>query len=115
MNTLSGKVALITGGAAGIGRATALLLAREGAAVAIADMNVEAGRSVVAEITQAGGCAIFEPVDVTRAEDCKRVAQRTIGQFGTIDILCNNAGIIRRATILDLSEEDWDQVMAHAA
>ncbi len=112
MNALSGKVALITGGAAGIGRATALLLAREGAAVAIADMNGEAGQSVVAEIMQAGGRAIFERVDVTRVADCKRVAQRTIGEFGRIDILFNNAGIIRRATILDLSEEDWDRVMA---
>jgi NAD(P)-dependent dehydrogenase (short-subunit alcohol dehydrogenase family) len=112
MNALSGKAALITGGAAGIGRATALLLAREGAVVAIADMNVEAGQSVVAEITQAGGRAIFEPADVTSKADCKRAARRTIGEFGRIDILFNNAGIIRRATILDLSEEDWDRVMA---
>src|SRR5438105_11037051 len=111
MNARSGKAALITGGAAGIGRATALLLAGEGAVVAIADMNVEAGRSVVAEITQAGGRAIFEPADVTRNADCKRAARRTIGDFGRIDILFNNAGIIRRATILDLSEEDWDRVM----
>jgi len=112
MNALSGKAALITGGAAGIGRATALLLAREGAIVAIADMNVEAGQSVVAEITQAGGRAIFEPADVTRVADCKRVTQRTINEFGQIDVLFNNAGIIRRATILDLTEEDWDRVMA---
>jgi NAD(P)-dependent dehydrogenase (short-subunit alcohol dehydrogenase family) len=112
MNALSGKAALITGGAAGIGRATALLLAREGVVVAIADMNVEAGQSVVAEITQAGGRAIFEPADVTSKADCKRATRRTIGEFGRIDILFNNAGIIRRATILDLSEEDWDRVMA---
>lgn len=112
MSALSGKVAIITGGAAGIGRATAVLLAREGAAVAIADMNAEAGQSVVAEITKAGGRAIFEPADVTRGPDCKRVAQCTISEFGRIDILFNNAGIIRRATILDLSEEDWDRVMA---
>jgi NAD(P)-dependent dehydrogenase (short-subunit alcohol dehydrogenase family) len=112
MNALSGRVALITGGAAGIGRATALLLAREGAAVAIADMNAEAGQAVVAEVIQAGGRAFCELVDVTRGTDCKRVAQRTIGEFGGIDILFNNAGVIRRATILDLSEEDWDRVMA---
>src|SRR2546423_1581398 len=98
MSALSGRVALITGGAAGIGRATALLLAREGAAVAIADRNVDAGQSVIGEITKAGGRAIFEPVDVTRGTDCKRVAQRTIGEFGQIDVLFNNAGIIRRAT-----------------
>jgi NAD(P)-dependent dehydrogenase (short-subunit alcohol dehydrogenase family) len=112
MNSLSGKVALITGGAAGIGRATALLFAREGAAIAIADMNVEGGQAVVAEITQAGGRALVERVDVMRRADCQRVAERTIREFGKIDILFNNAGIIRRATILDLSEEDWDRVMA---
>ena len=109
---LSGKVALITGGASGIGRATALLFAREGARVAIADLNAQAGEAVAQEITQSGGHAFFEPADVTRAEDCRRVAERTIHEFGRIDILFNNAGIIRRATILDLDEDDWDRVMA---
>ncbi|HEX9110271.1 MAG TPA: SDR family oxidoreductase [Terriglobales bacterium] len=109
---LSGKVALITGGASGIGRATALLIAREGAAVAIADLNAQAGEAVANEIAQSGGRAIFEPGDVTRAVDCRRLVGRTIREFGRIDILFNNAGIIRRATVLDLSEEDWDRVMA---
>jgi NAD(P)-dependent dehydrogenase (short-subunit alcohol dehydrogenase family) len=109
---LSGKVALITGGASGIGRATALLFAREGAAVAIADLNAQAGEAVAGEIRQSGGRAISEPADVTRATDCRRVAERAIREFGRIDILFNNAGIIRRATVLDLSEDDWDRVMA---
>ncbi|MBZ5549008.1 MAG: SDR family oxidoreductase [Acidobacteriia bacterium] len=109
---LSGKVALITGGASGIGRATALLLARAGAAVAIADLNAQAGESVATEITQSGGRAFLELADVTRAADCRRLVDRTIREFGRIDILFNNAGIIRRATILDLSEDDWDRVMA---
>jgi NAD(P)-dependent dehydrogenase (short-subunit alcohol dehydrogenase family) len=109
---LSGKVAVITGGASGIGRATALLFAREGADVAIADLNAQAGEAVANEITQSGGRAVFESTDVTRAADCRRLAERTIREFGRIDILFNNAGIIRRATVLDLSEEDWDRVMA---
>jgi NAD(P)-dependent dehydrogenase (short-subunit alcohol dehydrogenase family) len=109
---LSGKVALITGGASGIGRATALLFAREGAAVAIADVNSAAGTAVAEEVTRSGGRAIFEAADVTRAEDCRRVAERATREFGRIDVLFNNAGIIRRATVLDLSEEDWDRVMA---
>jgi NAD(P)-dependent dehydrogenase (short-subunit alcohol dehydrogenase family) len=109
---LSGKVALITGSASGIGRATALLFGREGAAVATADLNGQAGEDVANEITQSGGRAIFEPADVTHATDCRRVAERAIREFGRIDILFNNAGIIRRATILDLSEGDWDRVMA---
>jgi NAD(P)-dependent dehydrogenase (short-subunit alcohol dehydrogenase family) len=109
---LSGKVALITGGASGIGRATALLFAREGATVAIADLNAQAGEAVADEIARSGGRATFEPADVTRATDCRRLAERTIREFGRIDILFNNAGIIRRATILDLSENDWDRVMA---
>jgi NAD(P)-dependent dehydrogenase (short-subunit alcohol dehydrogenase family) len=109
---LSGKVALITGGASGIGRATALLFAGEGAAVVIADVNAQAGEAVANEITQSRGRAVFEPADVTRATDCRRLVERALREFGRIDILFNNAGIIRRATILDLSEEDWDCVMA---
>ncbi len=109
---LAGKVALITGAASGIGRATALLFAREGAAVALADVNSKAGNSVAKEILHAGGRAIFEPTDVTRTEDCRRLVERTIREFGRIDILFNNAGIIRRATVVELSEEDWDRVMA---
>lgn len=106
------KVALITGGASGIGRATALLFAREGAAIALADVNADAGLRVAEEITEAGGRVFFERVDVTRAADCQRLAKRTIREFGRVDILFNNAGIIRRATVLELTEDDWDRVMA---
>ena len=109
---VAGKVALITGAASGIGRATALLFAREGAAIALADVNANAGQRVADEITQSGARAFFESVDVTQAADCRRLVERAIREFGRIDTLFNNAGIIRRATILDLSEEDWDRVMS---
>jgi len=109
---LAGKVALITGGASGIGRATALLFAREGAAIAIADVNADAGQQVADEIIEAGGRAFFELTDVTGSADCRRFVERAIREFGRIDVLFNNAGIIRRSTVLDLSEEDWDRVMA---
>ena len=109
---LTGKVALITGGASGIGRATALLFAHEGAAIALADVNADTGQRVANEIVQSGGRALFEGIDVTRAADCQRLVERAICEFGRIDILFNNAGIIRRATVLDLSEDDWDRVMA---
>jgi NAD(P)-dependent dehydrogenase (short-subunit alcohol dehydrogenase family) len=109
---LANKVAIVTGGASGIGRAAALLFAREGAAVAMADVNAKAGQDVVNEIQKAGGRGFFESADVSTAGDCRRVAERTLREFGKIDILFNNAGIIRRATVLDLSEEDWDRVMA---
>ena len=108
---LLGKTALITGAASGIGRATALLFAREGATVAIADTNEEAGNHAAAEITANGGRALFERADVSSATDCKRVVDQTIREFGRIDILFNNAGIIRRATVLELSEEEWDRVI----
>jgi NAD(P)-dependent dehydrogenase (short-subunit alcohol dehydrogenase family) len=109
---LTDKVALITGGACGIGRATALLFAEKGAAVAITDINIEAGQSVVQEITRSGGKALFEAADVTRAADCERVCDRVRRELGAIHILFNNAGIIRRASVPELSEEDWDRVMA---
>jgi NAD(P)-dependent dehydrogenase (short-subunit alcohol dehydrogenase family) len=109
---LHGKTALITGGAGGIGRATALLFAREGAAVGVVDLNQEAGEEVAREISTADGRAIFERADVTCAADCRRVVERMVHEFGGIHILFNNAGIIRRASVVEISEEDWDAVMA---
>ena len=112
MTSLTGKIALITGGGAGIGRATAILFARQGATVVIADLSKTDGQRVVAEIVQLGGRARFETADVSSASDCRRLVAATLQEFGKIDILFNNAGIIRRATVLDLTEEDWDRVMA---
>jgi NAD(P)-dependent dehydrogenase (short-subunit alcohol dehydrogenase family) len=108
---VSGKVAIVTGGASGIGRATSLLLAREGAKVVVADLKTADGERVVAEIKQSGAKALFERADVSRGEDCCRLVKTAIDAFGRIDILFNNAGIIRRASVVDLSEEDWDLVM----
>lgn len=109
---LKGKAALITGGASGIGRATALLFSQEGAAVAIADVNAAGGQTVAQAIVQGGRRAFFERADVTRAVDCERVVQRTVEEFGGLHILFNNAGIIRRASVVELDEADWDRVMA---
>ena len=78
---LSGKVAIITGAASGIGRATALLLASEGAAVVITDVNEAGGQAVAAEIIHNGGRSAFEPGDVTRAADCRRVTERALHDF----------------------------------
>jgi NAD(P)-dependent dehydrogenase (short-subunit alcohol dehydrogenase family) len=108
---LTGKISLITGGARGIGRATALLFAREGAMVAIADVSQD-GEAVAQEIIRQGGRAIFEHVDVTQDADCQRSVERTLQEFGAIHVLFNNTGIIRRASVLELSEEDWDRTMA---
>jgi NAD(P)-dependent dehydrogenase (short-subunit alcohol dehydrogenase family) len=110
--TLAGKVALITGAASGIGRASALLFAREGASVVIADLDEIAGQIVAEEISRNEGQAIFERADVTNSADCERVVQTTLAKFGGLHILFNNAGIIRRASVLELTEEDWNRVMA---
>jgi NAD(P)-dependent dehydrogenase (short-subunit alcohol dehydrogenase family) len=109
---LKGKVALITGSASGIGRATALLFAKEGAAVAAVDVNESEGKAVVQEIIADGGRAIFVRGDVTKASDCQLAVQQTVEQLGKLDILFNNAGIIRRASVLETTEEEWDLVMA---
>jgi len=109
---LRGKTSVITGGAGGIGRATALLFAREGAAVSIVDLNQDPGEQVAREIRAAGGRAIFERADVTRSADCRSAIERTVDEFGGLHILFNNAGIIRRASVLETSERDWDMVMA---
>jgi NAD(P)-dependent dehydrogenase (short-subunit alcohol dehydrogenase family) len=111
-NQLDSKVAIVTGGASGIGRATALLFAGEGAAVVITDVNKASGQAVAADIANNGGRAVFEAGDVTCAADCQRVVERAEREFGRIHILFNNAGIIRRASVIELSEADWDRVMA---
>lgn len=109
---LSGKKAIVTGGAAGIGRAASLLLARAGAAVAVVDLDEPGGSAVVREILAVGGTAMFIRADVSRAVDCQNTVQETAAAWGGVDILFNNAGIIRRATVTELDEEDWERVMA---
>lgn len=108
---LQSKIAIVTGAASGIGRATALLFAREGASVVAVDLNETGGKQLVEEISGNGGRAKFIQADVSRPGDCQRVVETAVAEFGRIDILFNNAGIIRRATVIDLSEEDWDRVV----
>ncbi len=109
---LADRVALITGGASGIGRATALLFARERAAVSVVDLDEPGGQAVAQTIVDGGGRAIFVRCDVTQAADCQRAVQRTVDELGSLDVLFNNAGIIRRATVPETSEAEWDRVMA---
>lgn len=112
MSVLEGKRALITGGASGIGRATALLFARQGAAVSVVDNNESGGQTVAQAIENEGGEAFFVSCDLAIASDCQRAVQQTADKFGGLDILFNNAGIIRRASVVDTTEAEWDQVMA---
>jgi NAD(P)-dependent dehydrogenase (short-subunit alcohol dehydrogenase family) len=105
---LHNKVALITGGTSGIGEATALLFAQEGARVAITGRNSERGQSVVRKIKSAGGQAIFSQCDVRSAEHCRRAVEETLQAFGRLDILFNNAGVYYPNTALDCTEEEWD-------
>jgi len=108
---LAEKAAIITGAASGIGRAAAILFAREGAKVAVADIDQTAGAAVVREIEDAGGVAIFIRTDVTVAGDARRMAEAVVAAFGRVDILYNNAGIVRLGNVEELSEADWDLVM----
>ena len=106
---LAGRTAIITGGNSGIGRATALLFAQEGAAVAITARDRTRGETVRGEIERAGGKALFIPCDVSSADQCRQSVEATIGAFGRLDILFNNAGVFYPHTALDCTEEEWDQ------
>jgi len=103
------QVALITGGTSGIGEATALLFAREGAQVAVAGRNVTRGHAITAQILERGGKAIFLRTDVRRAAECERAVRETVASFGRVDILFNNAGIFYPHDTLECSEEEWDE------
>jgi NAD(P)-dependent dehydrogenase (short-subunit alcohol dehydrogenase family) len=108
---LENKVALITGGTSGIGEATALLFAEEGARIVITGRSKERGEAVAKKISGAGGKAIFVVSDVRKAEDCRRAIDASVKAFGRIDILFNNAGVFYPNTVLECSEEEWDEQM----
>jgi len=108
---LSGKVALITGGGTGIGRAIALAFARDGASVAVAGRRLDKLKAVAREIDQQGGAALALECDVTRAKDAERVVRETAKKFGTLNVLVNNAGTLSVSTVDSISDEDWDRVM----
>ena len=108
---LSEKVAIVTGGASGIGRETAFLFAEEGAAVTIVDLDARRGEETTQEIKKEGFQSLFVQTDVTSEPDCKEAIQRTVSAFGQLDILFNNAGIIQRTSVPNTEEGDWDRVM----
>lgn len=108
---LSGKVALVTGGAQGIGRAIALLLAKHGADVAISDINLEKAQETMHEIQDMGRRSLALKVNVADFKEVEQMVETIVEQFGRIDILVNNAGITRDRLILRMTEEDWDAVL----
>lgn len=112
MHDVSRRGALVTGGASGIGRAVAGLLAREGALVAIVDCDGPGGRAAAEAIAASGGRATFIEADVTRCEDAQRAVEAALAWCGRLDVVVNSAGVIRRATVVETSEADWDRVMA---
>src|SRR5438477_3561243 len=109
---LHGKVALITGGGTGNGRAIALAFAREGASVAVAGRRLEKLRQVINEVHKQDGAGLAMECDVARARDVERAVKGTVERFGRVNVLVNNAGTLHVSTVEGISEEEWDRVMA---
>ena len=107
-----GKVVLITGAGVGIGRAAAVLFAKEGAKVGINSFTPAHGQETLKKVLDAGGEGIYIQGDVSRSEDAERMVRDTVAAFGKLDILFNNAGIVIPGRIDNTSEEDWDRTMA---
>lgn len=108
---LEGKVALITGGTSGIGSATAVRFAAEGASVAITGRNTERGEQVVEDIAAKGGDALFIRSDVRNSKECRHAVEQTLERFGRIDVLFNNAGVFHPKSVPDCTEEEWDETI----
>ncbi len=111
MVDLKNKVAIVTGGAQGIGKSIALKLAQAGADIVIGDVNPEVGGQTAAEIQALGVKAAFIPLDVSNFEKVEEFMNKTVVQFGKIDILVNNAGVTRDKLIMKMTPEDWDFVL----
>ncbi len=111
---LKGKVAVITGGASGIGRESALLFAQEGASVVVTDVNDAEGEQTVALIQEAGGQAVYQHADIAKAADCEAMVARAEKEFGALHILFNNAGIMHSSddNAMTTEEDVWDLTMA---
>jgi len=108
---LAGQIAIVTGAGRGIGRATALELARMGADIAVAELDKPGAERTAAEVAALGRKAIVVPTDVTRREDLTAMVRRTQAELGGVDILINNAGIYRAAATLEITEAHWDAVL----
>lgn len=105
-----GRTAIVTGGGSGIGRATSLAFAAEGASVAVADVDRSSGEDTLREVIARGGRAIFIEADVASDRDAQKIVDQSLSTFGRIDILHNNAGISLAAPVTETSAEDWDRV-----
>ncbi len=112
MKVLKNKVALVTGAGSGIGKAIAILYAKEGAKVIVNDINEENGKSVVDHITSEGGTAFFIEADASKEKEVQALIQKTVEQYGSLDIACNNAGIGGEQNLTgDYSIESWNKVV----
>ena len=111
MMRLEGKIAIVTGAAAGIGRASALLFAREGAKVAAVDLDGAGVHTLGKEASAAGGEALAVRADVSKADEVQRVANAVLERFGRVDILFNNVGIVPHGKLHTISEAEWDRTM----
>lgn len=111
--TLNNKVAIVTGAASGIGQATAILFAANGAKVVVSDLNETGCKETVEKITAAGGTATYTLNDVSKPADCELLVNAAIKEYGRLDIACNNAGIAgEQATLADMSTDNWNHVIA---
>lgn len=109
---LTGKRALVTGAGGGIGSAICSLFAQQGASVVLADRNRDRGEASAERIRTAGGEARYVSCDVTDTADCRAAVDEAVRAFGGLDVVVNNAGIIRRSTVCEIDDEEWDLVMA---
>ena len=111
MRRLEGKVAIVTGSTSGMGRATAVLYAREGAKVVVTGRNEERAKAVVDQIKGEGNEAMYVIVDTSNVEDAKILVDKTVASYGTVDVLFNNAGTLSLSSLQNVSLEEWNQVM----